>query len=139
MASFAGGNAATKDKSESEEQLLKAGLAPEIRSKVLRYESFLDEQLKPDLESVLTERDKLYAETAEFLALKNSILAIQKAELKPGKRTNFECIFFSFFFFFFGLVGFWGQPLGPNIPGERNLSELEFVRIRFLPHFFFFF
>ena len=57
----------------------------EIRDKVLRYESFLDEKLKPDLEHVLGERDKLYSEIAEFLALKNSILAIQKAELKPGR------------------------------------------------------
>ena len=59
--------------------------ASEIGAKVLKYESFLDEQLKPDLQNILEERDKLYSETAEFLALKNSIIAIQKAQLKPGE------------------------------------------------------
>ena len=70
----------------------------QISEKVLRYETFLSEKLKPDLQSVLEERDKLYQESAEFLALKNSILAIQKAQLKPGETLDTWVGFLETFF-----------------------------------------
>ena len=50
---------------------------PDLPEKVLKFETFVEEQLKPDLRFVLEARDKIYAEIAEFLALKNSISAIQ--------------------------------------------------------------
>ena len=54
--------------------------------KIIKYETFLSDQLRPDLENVLQERDKLYAEIAEFLALKNSIEAIKA--IKRLKQLN---------------------------------------------------
>ena len=67
--------------------------------KVLQYEEFLTKKLRPDLESALEERDKIYAEIAEFLALKNSIVAIKASNLLPGEPlktkvdlgSNFYC------------------------------------------------
>ena len=52
--------------------------------KVLRYEAFLNDQLKPDLKAILEKRDKVYEEIAEFLALKNSIGAIRAADLREA-------------------------------------------------------
>ena len=71
----------------------------EINDKVIKYETFLSDQLRPDLENALQERDKLYAEIAEFLALKNSIEAIKASNLLPGEPlktkvdlgSNFYC------------------------------------------------
>ena len=68
-------------------------------NKILKYETFLSEKLRPDLKSALEERDTLYAETAEFLALKNSIEAIKSSNLQPGEPlklktdlgSNFYC------------------------------------------------
>eukprot|EP00096_Caligus_rogercresseyi_P006023 TRINITY_DN22159_c0_g1_i1.p2 TRINITY_DN22159_c0_g1~~TRINITY_DN22159_c0_g1_i1.p2 ORF type:complete len:161 (+),score=39.12 TRINITY_DN22159_c0_g1_i1:49-531(+) len=67
-------------------------------SKVLKYESFVNDQLKPDLKYVLEKRDKIYSEISEFLALKNSVLAIQSADLKPGQplqtKVDIGCNFY---------------------------------------------
>ena len=52
--------------------------------KIVQYETFLNEKLKPDLNLILTERDKLYSDIAEYLALKSSIETIQASKLKPG-------------------------------------------------------
>ena len=41
--------------------------------KVQRYETFLNERLRGDLRKCLEQRDKIYEEQAEFLALRNSI------------------------------------------------------------------
>ena len=41
--------------------------------KVQRYETFLNERLRGDLRRCLEQRDKIYEEQAEFLALRNSI------------------------------------------------------------------
>lgn len=49
---------------------MSAGLSEKRRLKVEQYEAFLNEQLKPDLQHVLQQRDKLYEEIAEYLALK---------------------------------------------------------------------
>ena len=71
----------------------------DINEKVLKYETFLSERLRPDLKAALEDRDKLYAEIAEFLALKNSIEAIKASKLMPGEPlktkvdlgSNFYC------------------------------------------------
>ena len=47
-----------------------------IQEKVKKYETFLNDQLRPDLKSVLEDRDKIYEDISEYSALKNSIEAI---------------------------------------------------------------
>ena len=70
----------------------------EISEKVLKFETFLNEKLKPDLKSVLEERDKIYGEIAEFLALKNSIETIKRAGLREGEplktKVDLGCNFY---------------------------------------------
>ena len=70
----------------------------EIASKVAQYETFLNETLRNDLKRTLTERDKIYQEQAEFLALRNSINAIKLAELQPGEplktKVDLGCNFY---------------------------------------------
>lgn len=69
-----------------------------INEKVQKYETFLNERLKPDLKAVLEERDGIYTETAEFLALRNTISAIQSAELDPATplktKVDLGCNFY---------------------------------------------
>jgi len=73
-------------------------MEPQVAEKLLKYEAFINDQLKPDLKAVLEARDKVYSEIAEFLALKNSILAIQAAELKPDQplktKVDLGCNFY---------------------------------------------
>lgn len=73
-------------------------LAMTNQDKVLQYESFLNDRLKPDLKLVLEERDKIYSEIAEYLALKSSITSIQKTGLKEGKllkaKVDIGCNFY---------------------------------------------
>eukprot|EP00128_Syssomonas_multiformis_P005469 Colp12_sorted_trinity150504_noHs@2166 len=54
-------------------------------SKVAKYEAFLEERLKVDLEAVLAQRDKIYEEVAELLQLRNTIELIQNQKLKELK------------------------------------------------------
>ena len=69
------------------------------QEKITRFESFLSDKLRPDLEGALQDRDKIYAEIAEFLALKNTIEAIKASNLQPGEPlktkvdlgSNFYC------------------------------------------------
>lgn len=83
----------------SENLVNRPGNIDQINEKVFKYETFLSERLRPDLKAALEERDKLYAETAEFLALKNSIEAIKASKLQPGEPlktkvdlgSNFYC------------------------------------------------
>jgi len=69
-----------------------------LTEKILKYESFLNERLKPDLKSVLAERDQIYNETAEFVALRNTIAAIRSADLPPGQplktQVDLGCNFY---------------------------------------------
>jgi len=51
----------------------------DVQAKVKKYETFLNDQLRPDLKSVLEDRDKIYEDISEYSALKNSIEAIQSA------------------------------------------------------------
>ena len=66
--------------------------------KVHRYETFLNERLRGDLRKCLEQRDKIYEEQAEFLALRNSIQAIKTAELVPGEplktKVDLGCNFY---------------------------------------------
>ena len=56
-----------------------------LQDKVLKYENFLNDQLRPDLKTCLEQRDTLYEENAEYLALKNSIEAIKASNLPKGQ------------------------------------------------------
>ena len=66
--------------------------------KVARYEAFLNETLLNDLRSVLKLRDKVFEEQAEFVALRNSIDAIKRADLvdrEPLKtKVDLGCNFY---------------------------------------------
>ena len=70
----------------------------ELKLKITKYEEFLSDQLRPDLKSLLEERDKVYLETAEFLALKSSIEAIKASKLCPGEplktKVDLGCNFY---------------------------------------------
>ena len=70
----------------------------QISEKVFKYETFLNDRLKPDLKAVLEERDEVYTETAEFLALRNTISAIRSAELDPSQplktKVDLGCNFY---------------------------------------------
>ena len=70
----------------------------DIADKVAQYETFLNETLRTDLKSTLTLRDKIYQEQAEYLALRNSINAIQLVELVPGEplktKVDLGCNFY---------------------------------------------
>ena len=61
-----------------------------IGEKVKKYETFLNEQLRPDLKSVLEQRDKIYEDISEYLALKNSIEAIQSAGCPKPLKTKVD-------------------------------------------------
>jgi hypothetical protein len=52
----------------------------QLNEKVKSYESFVNERLKPDLKSALQERDEIYNEIAEFIALRNTIHAIKYSQ-----------------------------------------------------------
>lgn len=71
----------------------------DIEEKILQYETFLNDTLKSDLRKLHNERDKVFEEQAEFLALKNSIIAIQAAGLKEGEplktKMDLGCNFYA--------------------------------------------
>lgn len=65
--------------------------------KVLKYERFLNDALKEDLRKVLENRDKVYAEIAEYLQLKNTIERIQEASLTDKQlktKVDLGCNFY---------------------------------------------
>ena len=70
----------------------------ELNENITKYEAFLSDKLRPDLKALLEERDKIYSETAEFLALKNSIEAIKSSSLSPGEplktKVDLGCNFY---------------------------------------------
>ena len=57
-------------------------------AKVTKYETFLNEKLRPDLKSCLEERDKIYQEIAEYSSLKKSIEALKSADLPAEKALK---------------------------------------------------
>lgn len=50
----------------------------DINAKVLRYEEFLNDKLKADLQEVHKQRDKIYKEMNDYMQLKRVIETIQK-------------------------------------------------------------
>ena len=68
------------------------------REKIEKIEAFLSEQLEPDLNTVLTARDKVYEELAEYAALENAIKAILASNLRPGQplktKVDLGCNFY---------------------------------------------
>ena len=69
-----------------------------VALKIEQYETFLNETLRSDLKKSLELRDKIYEEQAEFLALRNSINAINTSELVPGEplktKVDLGCNFY---------------------------------------------
>ncbi|KAK6093653.1 hypothetical protein MT418_006255 [Batrachochytrium dendrobatidis] len=64
---------------------------PQIR----KYESFVNDRLRKDLEKVLEERDKLYEQIAQLLQLRNQIHVIQKQSQGEMKTMmDVGCDFF---------------------------------------------
>ena len=57
-----------------------------ISDKVLKYEEFVNEVLKNDLKHVLSERDKIYDEIAEYMKLQTSIERLNTIERRPIKQ-----------------------------------------------------
>jgi len=70
----------------------------EVAKKIEKYESHLNETLRKDLQTCLELRDKIYTEQAEFLALRNSIMAIREAQLAKGEplktKVDLGCNFY---------------------------------------------
>ncbi|BFZ10528.1 hypothetical protein BsWGS_13567 [Bradybaena similaris] len=69
----------------------------ESDSKVLAYETFLNERLREDLRKILEDRDKLYEEVSEYFQLKSTIQKIQEdisptSELKT--KIDLGCNFY---------------------------------------------
>ena len=71
----------------------------DVESKVMKYETFLNETLRTDLRKALLLRDKIYQEQAEYLALRKSINAIKISDLVPGEpmktKVDLGCNFYS--------------------------------------------
>ena len=71
----------------------------DVESKVIKYETFLNETLRTDLRKTLLLRDKIYQEQAEYLALRKSINAIKISDLVPGEpmktKVDLGCNFYS--------------------------------------------
>ncbi|KAK3731938.1 hypothetical protein RRG08_044997 [Elysia crispata] len=67
-------------------------------SKVLEYESFLNERLRGDLKLILEQRDKLYEELTEYSQLQATILKI-KEDLNPESslktKVDLGCNFYA--------------------------------------------
>ena len=62
-----------------------------MEEKVRRYEAFLNDRLKKDLQKVLKSREELYADVSEYLQLKTVIEQIKVAELPKGElRTQVD-------------------------------------------------
>ncbi|XP_063690658.1 protein UXT-like isoform X3 [Bolinopsis microptera] len=57
-----------------------------ISDKVLKYEEFVNEVLKNDLNHVLEERDKIYDEVAEYMKLQTSIERLKTIDSRPIKE-----------------------------------------------------
>lgn len=56
-----------------------------LEQKVVRYENFINEVLRRDLQKVLEQRDQVYEKISEYLQLKNTIHSLQEAGSQPLK------------------------------------------------------
>ncbi|KAJ3435778.1 protein uxt [Anaeramoeba flamelloides] len=51
------------------------------RQKIVQYEQFINEKLKPDLKKVLDSRDKIYERISKYLVLQNNIKLVQENKI----------------------------------------------------------
>lgn len=69
-----------------------------LQEKVVKYETFLNDQLRPDLKAILEERDKIYEENSEYLSLKNAVEAIKASDILSNKlktKVDIGCNFYA--------------------------------------------
>ncbi|KAG9336017.1 hypothetical protein AGOR_G00139120 [Albula goreensis] len=68
---------------------------PNIDEKVLQYETFINEVLKRDLQSVLEQRDAVYEKISQYLQLKNTIECLQESGSRDLKtEVDLGCNFY---------------------------------------------
>lgn len=58
-----------------------------ISDKILKYEAFLNEKLRTDLNSTLDRRNRVYSEVSEYLQLRNMLEKMSSTEL-PTKQLK---------------------------------------------------
>ncbi|KAI9092718.1 Prefoldin subunit-domain-containing protein [Phlyctochytrium arcticum] len=64
-------------------------------SQIKKYESFVNTRLRPDLQSLLDKRDKVYETISDYLKLRNQIDLLQTQNLTSLKtRMDVGCEFF---------------------------------------------
>ncbi|KAM3872284.1 protein UXT [Diretmus argenteus] len=69
--------------------------ADNMDQKVLRYETFISDVLKKDLERVLEQRDGVYEKISQYLQLKNTIESLQESGSKQLKTdVDLGCNFY---------------------------------------------
>ncbi|XP_006625349.1 protein UXT [Lepisosteus oculatus] len=66
-----------------------------VEEKVSAYETFINEVLKRDLQTVLEQRDEIYEKIAQYLQLKNVIESLQESGSKELKTdVDLGCNFY---------------------------------------------
>ncbi|TNV75615.1 hypothetical protein FGO68_gene13414 [Halteria grandinella] len=67
----------------------------EIDAKLLKYESFIDDKLKPDLRKILEKRDQIDRELSQYLQLRNTLEMIREQKLKVFEtQVDVGCSFY---------------------------------------------
>ena len=67
----------------------------EVDKKILRFEQKMDNEMRPQLNLVLTKRDKIYEELAQYLQLKNVLEMLKAQKLKKFEsRVDIGCNIF---------------------------------------------
>ncbi|XP_065184984.1 protein UXT homolog [Sycon ciliatum] len=72
-------------------------MGDDVQEKVRKYEEFLNERLKRDLQKVLAAREAVYADIADYLLLKSTIEQLKVAELPKGElrtKVDLGCNFY---------------------------------------------
>eukprot|EP01130_Rhizamoeba_saxonica_P018651 TRINITY_DN9405_c0_g1_i1.p1 TRINITY_DN9405_c0_g1~~TRINITY_DN9405_c0_g1_i1.p1 ORF type:complete len:195 (-),score=34.22 TRINITY_DN9405_c0_g1_i1:16-600(-) len=54
----------------------------DIKQKITKYETFINDRLKMDLQQVLLDRDQVYQDISDYLELRNNIEALQETNSK---------------------------------------------------------
>lgn len=62
----------------------------EIKEKVLRYESFINDVLKEDLKEILGQLDARNTEIAEWVQLKTVLTCLKESEMTDGFKTKMD-------------------------------------------------
>ena len=67
----------------------------EVDKKILRFEQKMDNEMRPQLNLILTKRDKIYEELAQYLQLKNVLEMLKAQKLKKFEsRVDIGCNIF---------------------------------------------